>query len=188
MFHHWNNYVPMLSHHLYDWMQSPSGCSLEHTVFLPLSSKCCHFLYYSLTIFQGRVESSRTHLSTELREKDFSKAGGNPVSKYKTQQEFPSSPYKRNERHHVGFPGNLEGKNPPAMQVTCVCCLGQEDKGAVWEMTTTQQQTADEGFEGRRKDRCRDGRARRGIFDITFFSCSFFFSFVNVFILIRGYL
>ena len=152
-----------------------------------LSSKCCHFLYYNLTMFQGRVESSRTHLSTELREKDFSKAGRDPVSKYKTQQEFSSSPHKRNERHHVGFPGNLEGKSPPAMQVTCVWCLGQEDKGAVWEMTTTQQQTTDEGFEGRRKDRCRDGRARREIFDITSFFFLFFF-FFNVFFLIGGYL
>ena len=104
-------------------MQSPNVCSLEHTIFLPLSSKRCHFLYYSLIIFQGKVELSRTHFSTELGEKGFSRAGRDPVSKYKTQQEFPSSPHKRNERHHgldVGFPGNREGKNPPAMQVTCV--------------------------------------------------------------------
>lgn len=60
-------------------------------------------------MFQGKVELSRTHFSTELGEKDFSKAGRDPVSKYRTQQEFPSSPHKRNERYHgldVGFPGN----------------------------------------------------------------------------------
>lgn len=89
-------------------------------LYFCLSSKRCLFLYDNLIMFQGRVESTRTHLSTELGEEDFSKAGTDPVSKYKTQQEFPSSPQRRNERLHVGFPGNLEGKNPPAMQVTRV--------------------------------------------------------------------
>lgn len=37
-----------------------------------------------------------------------------------------------------------------------------------------------EGFEGRRKDRCRDGRAKTEIFDISFFVVVvLFFFFVN---------
>lgn len=32
-------------------------------------------LYDNLIMFQGKVESTRTHLSTELGEEDFSKAG-----------------------------------------------------------------------------------------------------------------
>ena len=176
MFHYWNNNVPTLSHHLYDWMQSPNVCSLEHTVFLPLSSKRCHFLYYSLIIFQGKVESSRTHFSTELGEKGVSPGQAGILCLNTKHSRNSLLPLIRE------MTGTMDWMW--ASQVSERERIRLQRRWHVfdpWVRKTRvqpenwQRQTTDEGYEGRRKERWGTGE-QEGEYLISFFFLALIFA------------